>query len=360
LGGILQQCVHPGFGLSLFNEELTGPEYAGRFIEKVEQAGIQTLLDTMVLEVRKDGTIYCTNSRYGITMVKSGSVVLAMGCREKTRGNIQIPGTRPAGIYTAGSAQRMVNRQNEMVGKKVVILGSGDIGMIMARRLTLEGAKVVAVVEVMDYLAGLTRNRVQCLDDFGIPLLLSHTVTRIVGNQRVEGVYVAKVDQNRLPIPENELSRAASIEMDNVTNGPVVNQYMQTSAPRLFACGNVVHVNDLVDNVSTESMLAGKNAAKYEMGQLPSSKRVVVCRPGENVRYLCPQKIAVFNEAEDVTIYFRVKQPQKETTLKVSCEEGLLFEKRLPRVNPGEMQHIGVSTASLSGKTLTVDAEKRN
>lgn len=379
LGGILQQCVHPGFGLSLFNEELTGPEYAGRFIEKVEQAGIQTLLDTMVLEVRQDGTIYCTNSRYGITMVKAGSVVLAMGCREKTRGNIQIPGTRPAGIYTAGSAQRMVNRQNEMVGKKVVILGSGDIGMIMARRLTLEGAKVVAVVEVMDYLAGLTRNRVQCLDDFGIPLLLSHTVTRIVGNQRVEGVYVAKVDQNRLPIPntevffdcdtlllsvglipENELSRAASIEMDNVTNGPVVNQYMQTSAPRLFACGNVVHVNDLVDNVSTESMLAGKNAAKYAMGQLPIPKQVVICQPGENVRYLCPQKIAVSNEAEDVTVYFRVKQPQKETTLKVSCEEGLLFEKRLPRVNPGEMQHIGISTASLSGKTLTVDAEKRN
>ncbi|MCI1952912.1 MAG: FAD-dependent oxidoreductase [Clostridiales bacterium] len=378
LGGILQQCVHPGFGLSFFKEELTGPEYAGRFIEKVEQAGIQTLLDTMVLEVRQDGTIYCTNSHYGITMVKAKSVVLAMGCREKTRGNIQIPGTRPAGIYTAGSAQRMVNRQNEMVGKKVVILGSGDIGMIMARRLTLEGARVVAVVEVMDYLAGLIRNRVQCLDDFGIPLLLSHTVTRIVGNQRVEGVYVAKVDKNRIPIlnteeffdcdtlllsvgliPENELSRAAKVEMDSVTNGPIVNQYMQTSAPSLFACGNVVHVNDLVDNVSAESMLAGKSAAKYAIGQLPFSKRVVKCQPGENVRYLCPQKIAVSDKAEDTMVYFRVKQPQKETTLKVSCDGGLLFEKRLPRVNPGEMQHVCVPIASLSGKTLTVDAEKR-
>ena len=282
VGGILQQCIHPGFGLTYFKEELTGPEYAGRFEDEAEKLGAEVLLNSMVLEVvPEEKAVYCVNSRYGMTRVRAGSIVLAMGCREKTRAGIQIPGTRPAGVYTAGAAQRLINRQNAMVGREVVILGSGDIGMIMARRMSLEGAHVKAVVEIMDFLAGLTRNKVQCLDDFDIPLKLSHTVTRIVGNERVEGVYVAAVDENKKPIleteefiscdtlllsvgllPENELTRQAGIEMNPVTNGPSVNQYMQTSAPGVFACGNVVHVNDLVDNVTTESMQAGACAAR--------------------------------------------------------------------------------------------------
>ena len=205
IGGILQQCIHPGFGLTYFKKELTGPEYAGRFGEEALELGAEVLLNSMVLEVLPEtGQIICANSEYGLTQVTAGSIVLAMGCRERTRANIQIPGTRPSGVYTAGAAQRLVNRQNAMVGKNVVILGSGDIGMIMARRMSLEGAKVLAVVEIMDFLAGLTRNKVQCLDDFGIPLKLSHTITRIVGNERVEGVYVAKVDGSKKPIPETE------------------------------------------------------------------------------------------------------------------------------------------------------------
>ena len=278
LGGILQQCIHPGFGLTRFKEELTGPEYYGRFVDKAKEVGVEYMLDTMVLEVNHEtNEVLCTSSRYGLTQVEAKSIVLAMGCREKTRASIMVPGTRPAGLYTAGSAQRLVNRQNIMVGKKVVILGSGDIGMIMARRMTLEGAKVVMVVELMDYLAGLTRNRVQCLDDFGIPLKLAHTITRIEGNERVIGVWVAPVDEKKQPIaekaefvecdtvlfsvglmPENELTRKAGIAINPITNGPAVNQYMQTSAPSVFACGNVVHVNDLVDNVSEESARAGK------------------------------------------------------------------------------------------------------
>ena len=272
LGGILQQCIHPGFGLSRFKEELTGPEYYGRFVDRAKELNVDYMLNSMVLQVNHEtNEIIATSSEYGLTNIQAGSIVLAMGCREKTRASIAVPGTRPAGLYTAGSAQRLVNRQNIMVGKKVVILGPGDIGMIMARRMTLEGAKVVMVVELMDYLAGLTRNRVQCLDDFGIPLKLAHTITKIQGDTRVEGVWVAPVDEKKQPIadkaefvecdtvlfsvglmPENELTRKAGIAINPITNGPAVNQYMQTSAPSVFACGNVVHVNDLVDNVSEE------------------------------------------------------------------------------------------------------------
>lgn len=378
LGGILQQCVHPGFGLTRFKEELTGPEYAGRFMEKALADGVETLLDTMVLEIMLDATVICTNAAHGITEVKAKSVVLAMGCRERTRGAIQIPGTRPAGVYTAGTAQRLVNRQNEMVGKKVVILGSGDIGMIMARRMTLEGAKVMAVVEMNDYLAGLTRNRVQCLEDFGIPLLLSHTVTRIVGNRRVEGVYVAQVGPDKKPIleteeffecdtlllsvgliPENELTRQAQVEMDPVTNGPKVNQYMQTSLPAVFACGNVVHVNDLVDNVSGESETAGRAAARYALGKLPKTTRVVECVPGNNVRYLCPQRIALGGDAEDVTLYFRVLNPDGAVTMDASCANAQVAHRTAARVSPGEMEHIQVNTGKLLGDAVTVSVEKR-
>ena len=377
LGGILQQCIHPGFGLTYYNEELTGPEYAWRFIEQAEQTGVETLLNSMVLEILPDGTVVCSNTEHGITYIKAKSVVLAMGCRERTRGNIQIPGTRPAGVYTAGTAQRLINRQNAMVGREVVILGSGDIGMIMARRLTLEGAKVVAVVEIMNFLAGLTRNRVQCLDDFDIPLLLSHTVVRILGKERVEGVCVAKVDADRKPIqgteeflacdtlllsvgliPENELSRAARVEMSHVTNGPIVDQRMQTSVPSLFACGNVVHVNDLVDNVSRESEIAGKEAARYAMRIFPEPKGTVICEPGDNVRYICPQRISLTGEDSNINLYFRVNAPDKNVRISLCCNGKELAKKKAVKVNPGEMEHLKVRASELSEGKLVIDAAK--
>jgi len=380
LGGILQQCIHPGFGLSYYNEELTGPEYAGRFITEAEALGVESFLNTMVLEVLPAADvvrIICTNSEFGITEIKAAGLVLAMGCRERTRGNIQIPGTRPAGVYTAGAAQRLINRQNTMVGREIVILGSGDIGMIMARRLTLEGAKVVAVVEIMDFLAGLTRNRVQCLDDFDIPLLLSHTVTWIAGNLRVEGVKVAKVDENKKPIPEteqffkcdtlllsvglipeNELSRQASVEIDPVTSGPLVNQYMQTSIPSIFACGNVVHVNDLVDNVSLESEIAGKEAARYAAGVFPKASGSVFCKPGTNVRYVCPQRIDLDDEDRDLTLYFRVSSPQTKVRISAVQDDKELAGKKSVKVNPGEMEHLSLKSKDLRPGNLTVNVVK--
>ena len=378
IGGILQQCIHPGFGLSYFKEELTGPEYAGRFAKEAVELGTEFLLNSMVLEVNEaENTVICVNKEYGMTEVKAKSIILAMGCRERTRANIMIPGARPAGVYTAGSAQRLVNRQNEMVGKKVVILGSGDIGMIMARRMTLEGAEVLAVIELMDYLAGLTRNKVQCLDDFGIPLYLSHTITKIDGYQRVKGVYFAQVDENKKPIketekyiecdtlllsvgllPENELTRKAGIEMNPITNGPKVNQYMQTSAESVFACGNVVHVNDLVDNVSTESMKAGKFAAQYAMGTLPVEIRKVENVTGENVRYLCPHSLSVAEENEKVTLYFRVLHPELNATIRVKSGDEIIATKKRQRVNPGEMENITFDTAMVKDNNVVVEVVK--
>lgn len=374
LGGILQQCIHPGFGLTRFGEELTGPEYAARYEEKVNLTDIEIMTDAMVLEV-SGNTAICTTTD-GLVRVEAGSIVLAMGCRERTRGNIRIPGTRPAGIYTAGAAQRLINRQNYMVGREVVILGSGDIGMIMARRMTLEGAKVRAVVELLPYLAGLTRNRVQCLDDFGIPLLLSHTITRVVGNRRVEGVYVAKVDENKKPIaeteefypcdtlllsvgllPENELTRGAGIEMNPVTNGPFVNQYMQTSNPAVFACGNVVHVNDLADNVSGESAVAGAAAARYARGELASADRTVECIAGNGVRYVCPHRIALTGEDAEFPLYFRVLSPDRKVTLTASVDGKVLAKKKAARVSPGEMEHLNVKLCDITGP-VTVEVTK--
>lgn len=391
VGGILQQCIHPGFGLTYFKEELTGPEYAGRFEDEAEKLGAEVLLNSMVLEiVPEEKAVYCVNSRYGMTRVRAGSIVLAMGCREKTRAGIQIPGTRPAGVYTAGAAQRLINRQNAMVGREVVILGSGDIGMIMARRMSLEGAHVKAVVEIMDFLAGLTRNKVQCLDDFNIPLKLSHTVTRIVGNERVEGVYVAAVDESKKPIseteefipcdtlllsvgllPENELTRQAGIEMNPVTNGPSVNQYMQTSAPGIFACGNVVHVNDLVDNVTTESMQAGACAARYAalwkdgavQGEMAGERNSVKAVPGSNVRYLCPQSICLDSslkrnsENETVRLFFRVLAPDTEVKIFAKCGEKEIKAKKALRVNPGEMEFIEIPLNLVTGD-VTVEIAK--
>ncbi len=378
LGGILQQCIHPGFGLTRFGEELTGPEYYSRFVDQANELGVEYMLGAMVLQVNNEtNEVICTGSEYGLSCIQAGSIVLAMGCRERTRAGIMIPGTRPAGLFTAGSAQRLVNRQNIMVGKKVVILGSGDIGMIMARRMSLEGAKVVMVVELMDYLAGLTRNRVQCLDDFGIPLKLSHTITRIEGNERVTGVWVAPVDENKKPIneqaefvecdtvlfsvgllPENELTRKAGIEMNPITNGPAVNQYMQTSSPAIFACGNVVHVNDLVDNVSAESAVAGKYAAKFAMGKLNDAQNIMECVTGRNVRYLCPQSIDANQKGAKVDVYFRVLQPEQKVTLIARCGDEIIAKKKEILVNPGEMNHLTVETDKLSGSEITVEVVK--
>jgi NADPH-dependent 2,4-dienoyl-CoA reductase/sulfur reductase-like enzyme len=366
LGGILQQCIHPGFGLTYFGQELTGPEYASNFIDEALSLGVEYLLQSMVLSIDEGGVVICSNPTYGMTKVVARSVVLAMGCRERTRAQIQVPGTRPAGVYTAGSAQRMMNRQNEMVGRRAVILGSGDIGMIMARRLSLEGAEVVAVVEIMDYLAGLTRNKVQCLEDFGIPLYLSHTVTRIVGNKRVEGVYVAEVDARKMPIPdteqffecdtlllsvglipENELTRAGGIVINPVTNGPEINQYQQTSRQDVFACGNVVHVNDLVDNVSVESRNAGIAAARYALGTLPQNTGTVRTVAGENVRYVCPQRISLDEDKSDVTVFFRASAPKKSVVISAMCDGRVLVSRKAFKVNPGEMEKLIISPDSL-------------
>ncbi len=378
LGGILQQCIHPGFGLTRFGEELTGPEYYGRFVDQAMELGVEYMLDTMVLQVNHEAKeIVAASSRHGLICVQAGSIVLAMGCREKTRAGIMVPGTRPAGLYTAGSAQRLVNRQNIMVGKRVVILGSGDIGMIMARRMTLEGAQVVMVVELMDYLAGLTRNRVQCLDDFGIPLKLAHTITRIQGDTRVTGVWVAPVDEKKQPLkeqeffvecdtvlfsvglmPENELTRKAGIAINPITNGPAVNQYMQTSAPAVFACGNVVHVNDLVDNVSEESRQAGKYAARYAMGKLNGAQKTMECVTGRNVRYLCPQTIDAGEADAKISVYFRVLQPEADVKLVARCGDTVVYQHREFRVNPGEMCHVNIETAKLTGDKVTVEVIK--
>ena len=378
IGGILQQCIHPGFGLSYFKEELTGPEYSERLVLEAKELGVDMLFESMVLEVLpEENTIICVNSKFGITKVNSRSIILAMGCRERTRANIMIPGARPAGIYTAGSAQRLINRQNAMVGKNVVILGSGDIGMIMARRLTLEGANVIAVIEIMDFLSGLNRNRVQCLDDFNIPLKLSHTVTKIKGYQRVEGVYVAEVDENKkiileteefIPcdtlllsvglIPENELTKKAEIKISEITNGPIVNQYMQTSVDSVFACGNVVHVNDLVDNVTVESMVAGKYAVLYAMNKLPDAKEIIEITAGNNIRYICPQVIKTSEDNENIELYFRVTTPDKEVKLVVKSGDRVIASKNGIRINPGEMEHIKIDTAKIADNSICVEVVK--
>lgn len=376
LGGILQQCIHPGFGLHIFNEELTGPEYAYRFISQIEPLGIEVLLDTMVLDIDSDDRrVYAVNREKGVCRIGYRSLVLAMGCRERTRGALAIPGTRPAGIFTAGTAQRYINMQGYMVGREFVILGSGDIGMIMARRLTLEGAKVKAVVEIMPYLAGLTRNKVQCLDDFNIPLYLRHTVVDIKGKNRVEKVTVARVDDNLNPIkgtewdidcdtlllsvgliPENELSKKAKVQLSPLTSGPIVNQRMETSVKGIFACGNVLHVNDLVDNVTVESQVAGMSAGLNALGRELRIKKVVECIPGEGIRYVVPQRIEVTDEMQDVTLYFRVKEPARNVTLEIISKGETIARARRQKINPGEMEKMKVKADAMDklGDELTV------
>ena len=360
LGGILNQCIHNGFGLHTFKEELTGPEYAGRFIDMVEGTNIEVMLDTMVLEI-EGKIIHAINTEKGYLTIEAEAIVLAMGCRERTRGAISIPGDRPSGIFTAGAAQRFINMEGYMVGKKVVILGSGDIGLIMARRMTLEGAKVEAVVELMPYSNGLTRNIVQCLEDYGIPLYLSHTVIDVKGDGRLEKVIIAKVDENRQPIkgteiefdadtlllsvgliPENELSKNAGVELDLRTNGLVVSESMETNREGIFACGNVVHVHDLVDFVTEEAKNAGKNAAKYIKGKKRLNHFAEI-KNGENISYTVPQKFEIESLDGNLNVFMRVRNVFKNKQIVVRDEEGNVIQSfKKPHVVPAEMERITI------------------
>ncbi len=381
-GGILNQCIHNGFGLHYFKEELSGPEYAGRFVKMVEKTDAEVITDTMVLDVSTSGDrrlVSCVNSKDGYRVYEAGAVVLCMGCRERTRGAIAIPGDRPSGIFTAGTAQRYVNMEGYMVGKRVVILGSGDIGLIMARRMTLEGAKVLACVELCPYSNGLNRNIVQCLEDYNIPLYLAHTITGIHGRKRVESVTVSKVDGGRpIPgtefdiecdtvllsvglIPENELSRQAGIEINPRTNGPLVYENMMTMTPGVFASGNVVHVHDLVDFVTEESMRAGASAADYAAGKRVSG-RVITVAPGEGVNYTVPAYIRPENVEKNVGIFFRTNRPRGRSVINVTSGGNRIASFKREYMAPGEMERINIPRVLLdrAGDELSVtvsDAE---
>lgn len=379
LGGILNQCIHNGFGLHYFKEELTGPEYAGKFIKMLEDTAVSVMTDTMVLEITKEKQVHCVNSKDGYQILDAKAIVLAMGCRERTRGAISIPGTRPAGILTAGAAQRYVNIEGHMVGKKVVILGSGDIGLIMARRMTLEGAEVLACVELMPYSGGLQRNIVQCLNDFNIPLYLSHTIIDIEGKNRVEGVTIAKVGADRKPIagteihfdcdtvllsvgliPENELTKTADITIDPRTNGAVVFENMETSADGIFACGNVVHVHDLVDFVTAESQKAGKAAADYVLNGEKGKDDFIALSNGNGVGYTVPQKIR--KGADGAEIFFRVRQIFGNSAIVVKDENDNLIAKfKREHLAPGEMEKISIPKVLLdkiATDSVTVSVEE--
>ncbi|MBO4287740.1 MAG: FAD-dependent oxidoreductase [Kiritimatiellae bacterium] len=358
-GGILQQCIHNGFGLHRFKEELTGPEYAQRFIDAVEEEKIPVQCRTMVLDISPDRVVTAMSPEYGIQQFKAKAVVLAMGCRERPRGALMIPGTRPAGVYTAGTAQRLVNMEGLMPGKRVVILGSGDIGLIMARRMTFEGAKVLACVEIMPYSSGLKRNIVQCLDDYGIPLLLNHTVVDIQGRERVEGVTVAKVDEKRQPVPgseihydcdtlllsvgllpENELSKTAGVKLSPVTSGAVVDDTMQTSVPGVFACGNVLHVHDLVDFVSQESEEAGRAAWAYASGSSKTAESYTAVLDGFGVRGCVPQKIGKTGADDKVAVSFRPGGVFRDAEWRIRDGENVLFKRKGRILTPGESIHV--------------------
>lgn len=355
LGGILQQCIHNGFGLHKFGEELTGPEYAWRYEQKVRELNIPVKLNTMVLDITEDKVITATNTTDGVFQIQAKAIILAMGCRERSKGALNIAGFRPAGIYSAGTAQKFVNIKGYMPGKNVVILGSGDIGLIMARRMTLEGAKVNAVCELMPYSGGLARNIEQCLNDFNIPLKLSHTVVEIHGKERVEGVTIAKVDERRRPIeetkefipcdtlllsvgliPENELTKSAGIDLSGITNGAVVDQDRQTSVEGVFACGNVLHVHDLVDFVSEEAEIAGKSAAEYIKGEKSDAVDVNIKTDGK-IRYTVPQKIT---KDKDITVFFRVADVFRNVKINVYKNGEQVFSKKKVKVAPGEMESI--------------------
>lgn len=391
LGGILNQCIHNGFGLHTFKEELTGPEYAGRFIKQVTDLGIEYKLHTMVMDISSDKIVTAMNREEGLFEIQASAVILAMGCRERSRGALNIPGYRPAGIYSAGTAQRLVNMEGYMPGREVVILGSGDIGLIMARRMTLEGAKVKVVAELMPYSGGLKRNIVQCLNDYDIPLKLSHTVVDIKGKERVEGITLAEVDGKGKPIPgteeeytcdtlllscglipENELSRGMGVDMNPVTSGPKVNESLETNIEGVFACGNVLHVHDLVDFVSEEAKTAGRNAAEYVKNlQADTDDRdkhsreeaaEIVLNPVEGVRYTVPSTINPVHMDENLTVRFRVGGVYKNCYVSVYFDEERVIHKKRPVVAPGEMEQIKLTKEQLMKypglKTITVKIEE--
>ncbi|HJB82853.1 MAG TPA: NAD(P)/FAD-dependent oxidoreductase [Candidatus Mediterraneibacter intestinavium] len=382
LGGILNQCIHNGFGLHTFKEELTGPEYAQRFIDQAKELEIEYRLNTMVMDISHEKVVTAMNREEGLFQIRAKAVILAMGCRERSRGALNIPGYRPAGIYSAGTAQRLVNMEGLMPGREVVILGSGDIGLIMARRMTFEGAEVKVVAELMPYSGGLKRNIVQCLDDFGIPLKLSHTVVDIKGKERLEGVTIAEVDGNGKPIPgteeeyscdtlllsvglipENELSRGMGVEMSRVTSGPVVNESLETNIEGVFACGNVLHVHDLVDFVSEEAAAAGKNAAAYVKGERTEEGGREIClNPVDGVRYTVPVTINTARMDENLTVRFRVGSVFKNCYVSAYFDDERVIHRKRQIVAPGEMEEIKLTKDQLLKypdlETITVKIEE--
>ena len=359
MGGILNQCIHAGFGLHTFREELSGPEYAARYVEMARAAGVEFRMNTTVISVGRHRCVHYVSAEEGLSSVQAGAVVLAMGCRERSRGALNIPGYRPAGVYSAGTAQRLMNIEGCMIGREAVILGSGDIGLIMARRLTLEGARVKVVAELMPYSGGLKRNIVQCLDDFGIPLRLSHTVVEVHGRKRVEGVTLAQVDENRRPIPgteeyyacdtlllsvgllpENELTRELGAEMCRATGGPAVSERLETDVPGVFACGNVLHVHDLVDFVSEEAALAGESAARFARGEDRGARQLLKVRACDGVRYTVPQRIAVDQMAEEIVLRFRVTDVYRDRWVSVYCGGERISHRKRRIMAPGEMEQL--------------------
>jgi NADPH-dependent 2,4-dienoyl-CoA reductase/sulfur reductase-like enzyme len=374
LGGILPQCIHDGFGLEIFKEQLTGPEYAQRYIDELKRLKIPFMLDSMVLEVTPEKKVFVAN-RKGMFCFKAKAIILAMGCRERTRGQICIPGTRPAGVYTAGVAQNLINLKNVMVGKDVVILGSGDVGLIMARRLTLEGANVRAVVEILPHTNGLPRNIQQCLIDYDIPLLLSHTVTEIHGQNRVEAVKIAPVDKNLQPIrgkeqkitcdtlllsigliPENDLSKNFGVKLSQITGGPIVDENLETSVPGVFACGNTLHVHDVVDFVTLEAEKAGKSAAKYVLGKILRVKKIPI-EAGDKIRYVLPQSIC---RGVDLDLSIRVTGPGEDVELGFFDGETLIKTKKFRKVHPAQMIKIKLKGSETSAvDSLKVEVLKK-
>jgi len=367
LGGILNQCIHNGFGLHTFKQELTGPEYASRFIDEVLERKIEYKLNTMVMDITADKKVIVMNREDGMVEIQAKAIILAMGCRERSRGALNIPGYRPAGVYSAGTAQRLVNMEGFMPGKEVVILGSGDIGLIMARRMTLEGAKVKVVAELMPYSGGLKRNIVQCLDDFDIPLKLSHTVVDIEGKNRVEAVTIAEVGPDRRPIPgteerytcdtlllscglipENELSKGAGIELNPITSGPIVGDNLETNIEGVFACGNVLHVHDLVDYVSQEATTAGKNAALYIQNGAATNVKTVEIVPEGGVRYTVPKYIRPTEMEDNLTVRFRVGDVYKNCAIATYLDDEQISKRKRPVMAPGEMEQVILSKKKLA------------
>lgn len=377
LGGILQQCIHNGFGLHIFKEELTGPEYAERFIEELHELGIEYKLDTMVLDITEDKVVSAINTVDGLISIQAKAIVLAMGCRERTRGALSIAGSRPVGVYNAGLAQRLINMEGYTVGKKAIILGSGDIGLIMARRLVLEGSEVIGVLARGSYAAGLGRNVVQCLEDYDIPLMLGHTIVKINGKDRVESVVVVKTDENKRPIPgteetyecdtvllsvglipENEISNNLGIKLDRGTGGPVVSETMETEMEGIFACGNVLHVHDVVDYVTQESRRAGAGAAKYVKNQLNTAGRCVETKAGQGIGYIVPQKVRVDNLEGPVEFFMRVRDKYQESKLNVKLDGVTIREVKRKYLIPSEMERLIINPKLLKdneGSVLTVD-----